>query len=310
MASNTGVVLDPADDDPDDWFELYNAGADGGRTSPRTRSPTTATDPAKFVIPNGTVIPAGGFLLVWADEETGQSAPGQLHANFKLAGTGETIGLFTPDGHPVDLVTLRPADRQRQRGPLPRRLRRALRVHGHPFPGPAQRVRHRRTSRPSSAAIGNRTVDEGQTVTFTARATDPDAGQRLTFSLLGAPAGAQIHPTTGVFSWATTETDGPGDYPFVVRVTDNGTPPRWDSESVTVTVREVNQAPTLDPIANPSVNEGERSELPRRRHRSGSPAQGLRFTLNPDAPDGASIGEATGSSPGRRPRTRDPPVTR
>lgn len=27
MANNVGVVLDPADDDPDDWFELHNAAA-------------------------------------------------------------------------------------------------------------------------------------------------------------------------------------------------------------------------------------------------------------------------------------------
>lgn len=43
--------------------------------------------------------------MVWADEEPGQSAPGQLHVNFKLSGAGEALGLFAPDGVPVDALS-------------------------------------------------------------------------------------------------------------------------------------------------------------------------------------------------------------
>ena len=56
---------------------------------------------------------------------------------------------------------------------------------------------------PVLAAIGNKSVDEGSLLTFTASATDPDLpANNLSFSLdSGAPAGATIDPTTGEFSW-------------------------------------------------------------------------------------------------------------
>ena len=66
---------------------------------------------------------------------------------------------------------------------------------------------------PVLAAIGNKTVNELAALTFTATATDPDAGDVLTFSLdAGAPAGATI-ATGGAFSWTPTEAQGPGAYP-------------------------------------------------------------------------------------------------
>src|SRR5205807_2253325 len=60
--------------------------------------------------------------------------------------------------------------------------------------------------------------------TFTATATDPDLpANTLTFSLSGTvPEGAAIDASTGVFTWTPTEAQGPGDYTFQVRVTDDG----------------------------------------------------------------------------------------
>ncbi|MCW5781587.1 MAG: putative Ig domain-containing protein, partial [Nitrospira sp.] len=114
---------------------------------------------------------------------------------------------------------------------------------------------------PVLATIGNQTIDEGQALTLTATATDPNAGQTRTFSLengtSGAiPAGAGINPTTGAFSWTPTEGQGPGTFTFDVVVTDNGAPTLSDRETITVTVNEVNQAPTLSTIGNQTVNEG------------------------------------------------------
>ena len=61
----------------------------------------------------------------------------------------------------------------------------------------------------------------------------------LTYSLVGAPAGASIDASTGLFTWTPTEAQGPGAYTFTVRVTDTGTPPLSDERQVTVTVNEV-----------------------------------------------------------------------
>lgn len=86
---------------------------------------------------------------------------------------------------------------------------------------------------PVLAAIGNKTVVKNTTLSFTAKATDADKGQTITYSLIGAPAGASINATTGVFTWTPATT---GSYTFKVRATDNGNPPLYDEEQITVTV--------------------------------------------------------------------------
>ena len=94
--------------------------------------------------------------------------------------------------------------------------------------------------------------------TFTPTASDPDLpanGAHLQPER-GAPAGASIDPLTGVFSWTPGEAQGPGVYTFDVVVTDDGTPVLDDTEEVTLTVLEVNRAPSVGPIADKTVNEG------------------------------------------------------
>ena len=60
---------------------------------------------------------------------------------------------------------------------------------------------------------GNTTPEE-MAYTFTAAATDVDVpAQTLTFSLVGAPAGAAIDSDTGVFTWTPTERRAPATIP-------------------------------------------------------------------------------------------------
>src|SRR5437773_9225305 len=111
---------------------------------------------------------------------------------------------------------------------------------------------------PTLAPIGNKTVNELSTLTFTATATDPDAGQTLTFSLdAGAPAGATIGASSGAFSWTPTEAQGPASTPITVRVTDNGSPALSSFETITVTVNEVNSAPVVTNPGNKTTNRSE-----------------------------------------------------
>src|SRR5262249_15516622 len=100
------------------------------------------------------------------------------------------------------------------------------------------------------------TANEGSLLTFTAAATGADIpAQTLSFSLVGAPSGATIDPMSGVFTWTPTEAQGPGIYSFFVRVSDGV---GHTDVSTTVTVTEVNVAPTLTGVpATASVNEGE-----------------------------------------------------
>ncbi|MBI2929016.1 MAG: lamin tail domain-containing protein, partial [Verrucomicrobia bacterium] len=101
MADNAGPggLADPADGLFQDWFELFNPNA----TPVDLRGYFLTDDlanPTKFSIPTNTVIAGRGFLLVWADENGSQNSPtnADLHANFKLTGSGETLGIFAPDG--------------------------------------------------------------------------------------------------------------------------------------------------------------------------------------------------------------------
>ena len=96
--------------------------------------------------------------------------------------------------------------------------------------------------------IGDQTANEFVELTFTATASDDDA---LTFLLDGiVPTGAAITPA-GVFTWTPTESQD-GDHTITVQVTDGSL---TDSETLTVTVNEVNVAPVLNTIGDQTVNE-------------------------------------------------------
>ena len=113
----------------------------------------------------------------------------------------------------------------------------------------------RANTAPALDPIGDKTVDEGSLLTFTATATDADEpAATLAFSLdSGAPNGASINSATGVFSWTPTEQQGPGVYTVTVRVTDTGFPALSDFETFTITVNEVNLAPTANAGPDQSV---------------------------------------------------------
>jgi len=119
MAANTSIVIDPADQKPDDWFELYNPNAHA-IAWPASISTDDATNATKYTIPAGFSIPAGGFLLVWADEDGGQtSVNGDLHVNFKLSQGGELIRLYAPDLQLVDAITFGPQTNNVSQGRYP-----------------------------------------------------------------------------------------------------------------------------------------------------------------------------------------------
>ena len=85
----------------EDWIELYNGSSAAVSLSGYTLSDDPER-PDKWPFPAEASIPAGGYLIVWADED---QEDGPLHANFKLARTGETVSLFSANGTEVDAVT-------------------------------------------------------------------------------------------------------------------------------------------------------------------------------------------------------------
>ena len=111
---------------------------------------------------------------------------------------------------------------------------------------------------PVLGAIGDQSIDELATLSFTATATDSDLpADTLTFSLDAASltAGMTIDANTGVFSWTPTEGQGGSTPSVTVTVTDSGTGNLVDSETFTITVNDINVAPVLGAIGNQTVDE-------------------------------------------------------
>lgn len=98
MADNDNIIADPQGDN-DDWVELFN----------RTDSPIDLTgmylsdkvdNPTKWQFPDGTMIAANGYLIVWLDEDhDNEDATEGLHANFKLSKNGETVLFVDTDAN-------------------------------------------------------------------------------------------------------------------------------------------------------------------------------------------------------------------
>ncbi|HIK61435.1 MAG TPA: lamin tail domain-containing protein, partial [Planctomycetes bacterium] len=100
QASNTNTLYD-ADGDSSDWIELHNpAGA------PLDLSGWYLTDSAsnldRWQIPTPTLLPAGGFLIVFASGKDRVTPGAEYHTNFKLKADGEFLGLTRPDGATVE----------------------------------------------------------------------------------------------------------------------------------------------------------------------------------------------------------------
>ncbi len=107
---------------------------------------------------------------------------------------------------------------------------------------------------PEFEAIGNKFVNENAVLSFNINANDPD-GDIVTYSASSLPDDSSLDANTGDFLWITDFNDG-GTYPVVFTASSNNLS---DSESITITVEDVNRAPILSSIGDRSVSEN--SEL-------------------------------------------------
>ena len=155
------------------------------------------------------------------------------------------------------------------------------------------------------------TIDELAAYSFTAGTSDADIpAQTLTFSLVGAPAGASIDPSTGQFSWTPSEAQGNGSaYSFTVRVSDGVV--NTDAP-INLTVNEVNSAPVLNAIADQTVDEETLLSVSTGATDSDDPANALTYSLDAGYPTGMTIDPNTGAiswTPTEEQGAGDYPVT-
>lgn len=92
MADNEASVMDSAGE-YDDWIELYN-NSDVTLDLSGWFMSDDANELNEWAFPQGVLIEANGFLIIWCDEDLEQDG---LHADFKLSAGGETVYLCTPE---------------------------------------------------------------------------------------------------------------------------------------------------------------------------------------------------------------------
>jgi hypothetical protein len=147
---------------------------------------------------------------------------------------------------------------------------------------------------PSLAPISDYTIFEGETLSFTNSASDPDhVLNTLRFSLENAPTFAAIDTTNGVFTWTPDESQGPGTNLISVIVTDDGVPSLSATQSFTVIVLETNAAPVLAGISNYTIFEGETLTFTNLASDADLPPNLLAFSLE-NAPTNATINPTNG----------------
>lgn len=119
------------------------------------------------------------------------------------------------------------------------------------------------SNRPNITSAASATVAENQLGAYTATATIAQAGASITFSLSGTDAGLfTINPASGSVTFKTAPNfEAPGDanrnnaYEFVVTATAaNGLS---DTQAVTISVTNVNEAPTITSGATVTVDQGQ-----------------------------------------------------
>lgn len=112
---------------------------------------------------------------------------------------------------------------------------------------------------PVITAVGPKTVNEKEKITFGIVATDPD-NDTISYKITGLPEGADftIDNVGCTFTW-TPDIDQEGQYNIKFFAIDSKN--ASDIENVKITVNKTNVAPMFNPIGNKTVTEGQKLEF-------------------------------------------------
>jgi hypothetical protein len=132
-------------------------------------------------------------------------------------------------------------------------------------------------------------IAEGQAWTLSLGASDPDfPANALAFRLVSGPSGSLLDSKTGVLNWTPSEADGGQGIEWVVEVTDDGQPRLASLATLRLTVLEVNEPPSLDPLSDVTLKVGQPWTMKLRGVDNDLPVQTLIYALK-TAPAGMTL---------------------
>jgi hypothetical protein len=252
------------------WIELFNRSSNAPVA---LHGIYLATSNSLFRIGALSFLPPRGFAQLFADQ-----LPGPDHVDLTLSASSNAIVLYDAAGNETERIIYGAQTNSVSEGRFPDGATNRYFMPT-PTPGAANVILNHA---PVLAAISNKYVHLGQTVQFTATATDTDAWyQTLTFSLTNSPTGTAMNASSGTFNWAVTNVPAPGTNSVTVRVTDNGTPPMSDAKTFLVMVQPPLQFASVTPNGN-AMNFTFNS-LPRQSYQ-------LEYKSNLDDPQWTTIG--------------------
>ncbi len=218
------------------WIELFNRSASAPVA---LKGFYLATGNSLFQMNAYSFLPPRGFIQLFVT-----NAPGLASVDLTLPANAGAINLYDAPGNLLDKIIYGAQTAGISEGRFPDGTTNRYFM---PIttPGTANVIPN---NAPTLIVISNKYVHLGQTVQFTAMATDADSWyQTLAFSLTNPPAGANIDATTGMFTWAVTNVAAPSTNFITIRVTDNGTPPLSDSKTFSVIVQPPLQFSSITP---------------------------------------------------------------
>lgn len=101
LASNQNDAIDEQGQH-DDWIEIYNL-TDNALSLSGLYLSDDVLNLTKYSFPASTFIPANGYVVIWADQDSSSSS--ELHCNFKLGSTGDRIIFSNNLGEILDSIS-------------------------------------------------------------------------------------------------------------------------------------------------------------------------------------------------------------
>jgi CotH protein/chitobiase/beta-hexosaminidase-like protein/lamin tail-like protein len=117
LASNGVTSFDPDFIETGDWVEIFNFGPDAADLTGLALSDDPA-NPAKWLFPLGSSIPAGQYAIIWCDDHDLVGLA--MHTNFRLSSAGEDVVLWaTGTGSALDQIAFPALDTDESYARLP-----------------------------------------------------------------------------------------------------------------------------------------------------------------------------------------------